>query len=252
MLAALEAEPDRWDLSSLRVIISSGVMWSSESKEGLIRHQPQLILVDTYGSSEAIGMGSSVSSKESSAKTASFSLSDKAVVITDDGRLVAPGSGEIGKVGIEGRTPIGYYKDPEKSAATFPVVNGVRYSVPGDFATVEADGSITLLGRGSVCINTGGEKVFPEEVEEALKTFPGVQDAIVVGIPDDRFGQAVTAVVAAEEGFDEAAAIAHVKEHLAAYKAPKRVFTVGSLDRAANGKVDYKRWTSHAETNASS
>jgi acyl-CoA synthetase (AMP-forming)/AMP-acid ligase II len=250
MLAALDAEPERWDLSSLRVVISSGVMWSSESKEGLIRHQPQLILVDTYGSSEAIGMGSSVSSKESSAKTASFSLSAKAVVITDDGRLVEPGSGEIGKVGIEGRTPIGYYKDPEKSAATFPVVNGVRYSVPGDFATVEADGSITLLGRGSVCINTGGEKVFPEEVEEALKTFPGVQDAIVVGIPDDRFGQAVTAVVAAEEGFDEAAAIAHVKEHLAAYKAPKRVFTVGSLDRAANGKVDYKRWTSHAEANA--
>ena len=248
MLAALDAEPDRWDLSSLRVIISSGVMWGAESKQGLMGHWPQLILVDTYGSSEAIGMGSSVSSKAEAAKTASFSLSDRASVITDDGRIVEPGSGEIGKVGIKGRTPIGYYKDEAKSAQTFPVVDGVRYSIPGDFATIEADGTITLLGRGSVCINTGGEKVFPEEVEEALKTFPGVDDAIAVGIPDDRFGQAVTAVVAGDGGLDEAAMISHVKSQLAAYKAPKQVFVVDSLDRAANGKVDYKHWTTYAES----
>lgn len=250
MLSALDAEPDRWDLSSLRVIISSGVMWGTESKQGLMNHWPQLILVDTYGSSEAIGMGSSVSSKASTAKTATFSLSDRSAVLTDDGRIVEPGSGEIGKVGIRGRTPIGYYKDEAKSAQTFPVVDGVRYSIPGDFATVEADGSITLLGRGSVCINTGGEKVFPEEVEEALKTFAGVDDAIAVGIPDDRFGQAVTAVVAATTALDEAAMIAHVKSQLAAYKAPKRVFVVDSLERAANGKVDYKQWTAHAESAA--
>ena len=251
MLAALDAEPKRWDLSGLRVIISSGVMWGTESKQGLLGHWPQLILVDTYGSSEAIGMGSSVSSKANAAKTASFSLSDRAAVLTDDGRIVEAGSGEIGKVGVRGRTPIGYYKDEAKSAQTFPVVDGVRYSIPGDFATVEADGSITLLGRGSVCINTGGEKVFPEEVEEALKTFPGVADAIAVGIPDDRFGQAVTAVVAANGELDEAAMINHVKGLLAAYKAPKRVFVVASLDRAANGKVDYKQWTAHAESAAS-
>ncbi len=250
MLAALDAEPKRWDLSALRVIISSGVMWGAESKQGLMGHWPQLILVDTYGSSEAVGMGSSVSSKSQAAKTASFSLSDRATVLTDDGRIVEAGSGEIGRVGIAGRTPIGYYKDEAKSASTFPVVDGIRYSIPGDFATVEADGSITLLGRGSVCINTGGEKVFPEEVEEALKTFPGIDDAIAVGIPDDRFGQAVTAVVASRAGdaLDEQAVIDHVKAALAHYKAPKRVFVVPTLERAANGKVDYKRWTTHAES----
>ncbi len=252
MLAALDAEPDRWDLSGMRVIISSGVMWSSESKEGLLRHWPHLVLVDAYGSSEAIGMGSSVSSKAASAKTATFSLSPDSAVITEDGRLVEPGSGEIGRVGIRGRTPVGYYKDEEKTAATFPVVDGVRYSIPGDFATIEADGSITLLGRGSVCINSGGEKIFPEEVEEAIKLHPDVLDAIAVGIPDDRFGQAVTAVVATADGVvNPASVIAHVKERLAAYKAPKQVFAVPSLERAANGKIDYKRWTAHAEAASS-
>ena len=251
MLAAIAADPERWDLSSLRVIISSGVMWSSETKQGLLDYFPQLILVDTYGSSEAVGMGSSVSSKASSAKTASFSLSPNSAVISEAGTLVTPGSGEVGKVGIRGRTPIGYYKDEAKSAATFPVVDGVRYSIPGDFATVEADGSITLLGRGSVCINTGGEKVFPEEVEEVLKLHPTVADAIVVAVPDDRFGQAVAAVVSEAEPRSgqliDSAVIDHVKEHLAHYKAPRRLFTVPSLERAANGKVDYKRWTAYAE-----
>ncbi len=252
MLAALDAEPDRWDLSGLRVIISSGVMWSSETKESLLGHWPQLILVDTYGSSEAVGVGSSISSRDASTSTASFQLSPDANVITEDGRLVEPGSGEIGKIGFQGRTPVGYYKDQAKTDATFPVVDGVRYSIPGDFATVEGNGTITLLGRGSLCINTGGEKVFPEEVEEVLKLHPGISDAIVVGVPDDRFGQAVTAVVVAAdedqtEGLAEAVVVAHVKEHLAHFKAPKQVFMVRSLDRAANGKVDYKRWTSHAE-----
>ncbi len=246
ILRALDTEPERWDISSLRVIISSGVMWSNESKAGLLRHNPRLILVDAFGSSEAIGMGSSVSSNDATAKTASFALSENSVVVTDEGRLVEPGSGEVGRVGVRGRTPVGYYKDPVKSAATFPEIDGVRYSVPGDFATVEADGSITLLGRGSVCINSGGEKIFPEEVEETLKLFPEVSDAVAVGVPDDRFGQAVTAVIESPEPLDEAAVIAHVKSRLAHYKAPKRVFTVASLDRAANGKVDYKRWTAHA------
>jgi fatty-acyl-CoA synthase len=205
-------------------------------------------MVDGFGSSEAIGMGESVSRRGQAVPTATFVPGRDAVVLTDDGRLVEPGSGEIGRIGVRGYTPIGYYKDPEKSAATFPVIKGVRYSLPGDFATVEADGAITLLGRGSGCINTAGEKVFPEEVEEALKTHPSVRDAVVVGVPDDRFGQAVTAVVEAETGveFDEDAVIAHVKVRLARYKAPRSVFLVDTLGRAANGKVDYRQWTDRA------
>ena len=136
-----------------------------------------------------------------------------------------PGSGELGLVAMRGHTPIGYYKDPEKSAATFRVIDGVRYSIPGDFATVDADGTVRLLGRGSQCINTGGEKVYPEEVEEVLKLHPTVADAAVVGVPDERFGEAITALVEPDHGaaVDEAELIDHVKAHLAGFKAPKRV-----------------------------
>ena len=143
---------------------------------------------------------------------------------------------------MRGAMPLGYYKDPERSAATFRMIDGVRYTIPGDFATVDADGTVRLLGRGSQCINTGGEKVYPEEVEEALKLHPAVADAAVVGVPDDRFGEAITALVepAAGKAIDEVALVAHVKERLAGYKAPKRVIEVASLNRAANGKLDYK------------
>ena len=243
VLRALDANPGRWDLSSIKMIVSSGVMWSEESKQGLLRHHAGMLLVDSLGSSEAIGMGLSVSSAAGAEKTAKFMPGENTKVITDDGRLVEPGSGDIGMVGIRGRTPIGYYKDPEKSAKTFRVVDGVRYSIPGDYATVEADGSLTLLGRGSVCINTGGEKVFPEEVEEILKLHRSVRDAVVVGLPDDRFGETVCAVVEPEDGADveEDEIIAHVKARLAAFKAPRRVVTVPTIGRAPNGKVDYKR-----------
>jgi fatty-acyl-CoA synthase len=243
MLRALDAEPDRWDLSSLIVIASSGVMFSESSKTGLIRHLPQAMIVDAFSSSEAIGMGQSVTAAGVDSGTARFNLGANTKVFTDDPREVEPGSGEIGKVAVGGYQPIGYYKDPDKTAATFLTVDGQRYSVPGDFATVEADGSITLLGRGSVCINTGGEKVFPEEVEEVLKVHPTVADAVVVGVPDDRFGEAITAVVQLEPGAecDHDGLIASVKEHLAGYKAPKRVVTIDTIGRAPNGKVDYKR-----------
>jgi fatty-acyl-CoA synthase len=169
-------------------------------------------------------------------------------VITDDGRTVAPGSGEIGRVGVSGLLPVGYYKDEVKTAATFQVIDGVRYSLPGDWAMVEADGTVTLLGRGSVCINTGGEKVFPEEVEEVLKTAPGVIDAVCVGVPDDRFGEAICAVVEPRAGttIDDAAVIAHVKGHLAHYKAPRHVLVRDAIGRAPNGKVDYKGLTAWA------
>jgi acyl-CoA synthetase (AMP-forming)/AMP-acid ligase II len=248
ILRALDADPDRWDISSLRVIVSSGVMWSKETKDGLLRHNPRLIMVDALGSSEAIGMATNTTTADSGGETARFQLSPFTRVVTDDGRDVLPGSGEVGRVAIRGRTPIGYYKDEVKSAQTFVTIDGERYSMPGDYATVEADGAVTLLGRGSQCINTGGEKVYPEEVEECLKLHPSVADAAVVGVPDEKWGQAIHALVEPLAGsdVDPAALIAHVKAHLAAYKAPKRVIPVDTVGRAANGKLDYKRLTDHA------
>jgi acyl-CoA synthetase (AMP-forming)/AMP-acid ligase II len=193
-------------------------------------------------------MGTSITSAGNTTQTAKFSLGPNARVITDEGRDVAPGSGEIGRVAVSGRQPVGYYKDPVKSDATFLMIDGKRYSVPGDYAAIEADGTITLLGRGSVCINTGGEKVFPEEVEEVLKLHPAIRDAVAVGVPDDKFGEAITAVVEPFPGsaIDEGDVIAHVKGKLAAYKAPKRVVVVDSIMRAPNGKVDYKGVRSRA------
>ncbi|MFL6203829.1 MAG: AMP-binding protein [Acidimicrobiales bacterium] len=243
MLRALDAAPGKYDLSSLLMISSSGVMFSEDSKQRLLAHHPGMMIVDAFSSSEALGMGQSVSSAAGSSTTAKFTLGDNTKVITDDGREVQPGSGETGRVAVGGWQPVGYYKDEAKSAATFIMFEGKRYSVPGDYATVEADGSLSLLGRGSVCINTGGEKVFPEEVEEVLKTSGAVVDAVAVGIPDEKFGEAITAVVELAPGapFDEEAIVAHVKDRLAAYKAPKRVLAIDTIGRAPNGKVDYKR-----------
>ena len=188
-------------------------------------------------------MGSSVSSGANASETATFRLGENTIVLTDDGRKVEPGSGDIGRVAVGGYQPIGYYKDPEKTAATFIEFEGKRYSCPGDYAMVEADGTLTLLGRGSVVINTAGEKVFPEEVEEVIKTYPGVRDAVVVGVPDDKFVEAVTAVVEAgpEADVRPGDLIAHVRAKLASYKAPRHVVVIDTIGRAANGKVDYKR-----------
>jgi acyl-CoA synthetase (AMP-forming)/AMP-acid ligase II len=232
-------------LGSLKQIVSSGVMWSQEIKQGLLGHH-DMVLVDAMGSTEG-SMGSSVTTRESVAQTAKFELSDGVRVITDDGREVEPGSDEIGKLATSGFVPVGYYKDPEKSADTFREVDGKRYSFPGDYATVEADGSITLLGRGSACINSAGEKVFPEEVEEAVKRHPDVFDCLVVGLPDDRFGERVIAVASFHDGkhSDEAAVIDFTREHLAGYKLPKRVLFVDTVQRAPNGKADYK-WAKRA------
>jgi acyl-CoA synthetase (AMP-forming)/AMP-acid ligase II len=243
MLAALDDNPGRWDISSLIMVVSSGVMWSEPVKQGLLRHHAGMFLVDAFSSSEALGMGQSVSSAGGAVKTAKFVLGDNARVITDDGRDVQPGSGEMGRVAVKGRTPIGYYKDPEKSARTFLEIEGERYSVPGDYATVEADGTLRLLGRGSVVINTGGEKVYPEEVEEVLKEHPAVRDAVVVGLPDERFGEIICAWVepAAGQSVNEGDVIAHVKTRLASYKAPRRVLTTETIGRSPAGKVDYKR-----------
>jgi fatty-acyl-CoA synthase len=223
-------------------------MWSQETKTRLLEIHPGMLLLDAFSSSEALGMGSSVSTAGNSADTAKFTLGPDAKVIGDDGKEVQPGSGDIGRVAVGGFQPIGYYKDEAKSAATFLTFEGKRYSVPGDYAQIEADGSLTLLGRGSVCINTGGEKVFPEEVEEVLKLHPLVFDAVAVGVPDAKFGEAITAVVEPTDGatIDEADVITFVKSKLAAYKAPKRVLTVDTIGRAPNAKVDYKRLKAYA------
>ena len=245
LLAALDEHPGRWDLSSLMMIISSGAMWSEPVKQGLLAHHPGLLLVDAFSSSEALGMGVSVSASGTAAKTASFTLGPDVKVLTEDGRPVEPGSGEVGVLALGGRNPLGYYKDEEKSDRTFKVIDGVRYSIPGDFAQVDADGTIHLLGRGSACINSGGEKIYPEEVEEALKTHDAVRDAVVVGIPHPTYGEQVVAVVelhdAAAASPTEAELIADVKDHLASFKAPRRVRFVSTIGRAPNGKVDYKR-----------
>jgi acyl-CoA synthetase (AMP-forming)/AMP-acid ligase II len=245
ILRTLDAEPNRWDISSLRVIVSSGVMFAAETKAGLLRHSQRLIMVDALGSSEAIGMAQNTTSADGESKTASFELGPNTKILTEDGREVQPGSDEIGRVALKGNTPIGYYKDPEKSAKTFQVINGVRWSIPGDWASIDADGTVQLLGRGSQCINTGGEKVYPEEVEETLKLHPTVADAAVVGVPDERFGQAITALVEPLPGqtIVEADLIAFIKQHHAAYKAPKRVISIATVGRAGNGKLDYKALT---------
>jgi len=245
ILAALDEHPGRWKLSTLLAIISSGVMFSEESKRGLLRHHPTMMVVDAFSSSEAIGMGASVSSGTSTEHTAHFTLGpDVQVLDPETSKSVIPGSGEVGVLALGGRNPIGYYKDEQKTKSTFKEIDGVRYSIPGDYATVDLDGSIQLLGRGSVVINTGGEKVFPEEVEEALKTHPSVRDAVAVAIPDARFGEVVAAVVELQPGADrptEQELIDHVKGRLAGFKAPKRVRFVESIERSPAGKIDYSR-----------
>jgi fatty-acyl-CoA synthase len=173
-------------------------------------------------------------------ETATFSLNATTRVFTEDGQEVRPGSGDVGVVANGGLVPIGYYKDPEKSARTFRTFDGVTYSVPGDWATVEEDGTINLLGRGSVSINSGGEKIYPEEVEEAVKGAPGVADCVVVGVPDDRFGEAVTAVVAPDPDADlDPAKVKTAGDSLARFKRPRHVVIVDKIPRGPNGKADY-------------
>ena len=250
MLEALERNPGAYDLSNLAAIVSSGVMWSIENKRGLLRHLPQVAMLDSFGASEAVGFGLSVTTADGEWRTAKFELGEQVKVFTEDGREVTPGSDEPGQVARSGPIPVGYYKDPEKTASTFKTIDGVRYSIPGDWCRVEADGGLTLLGRGSVCINTGGEKVFPEEVEEVLKQHPDVADALVVGVPDPRWGQAVTGIVQPRNGatFDETGLRAYVRGHLAGYKTPKRILPISDMARGPNGKADYKKAAAFAQT----
>lgn len=231
------------DLSSLRLLLSSGVMFSAATKEAMLDHHGCTI-VDSLGSSEGTGMASQVMSRRRrDTATARFRLGEHTRVLTDEGIDVQPGSGERGRIALGWPLPLGYFKDPAKTEEAFPMVAGRRWSIPGDWATVEADGTITLLGRGSACINTGGEKVFPEEVEEALKELDAVVDCNVVGLDDDRWGQAVTAVVelTAPGAADADELRTGVRERLAGYKVPKRIVLVDRVERSPNGKTDY-RW----------
>jgi fatty-acyl-CoA synthase len=241
LLEALDAHPGRWDLSSLQRLGSSGTVWNMENKQGLLRHLPWMGIFDSLGSSEAVGLGASSSAAGAEAETAKFMLGLNTAVFTEDRRRVEPGSGKRGLIAVSGFLPVGYYKDPEKTARTFWELEGRRWSVPGDFATVEADGTLKLLGRGSQVINTGGEKVFPEEVEEAIKRCPAVRDAAVVGVPDPRFGERICAVVEAAPGapptLEEISE--HVRAHLAGYKVPREM-VLSPVHRAPNGKLDYK------------
>jgi fatty-acyl-CoA synthase len=245
MIDALEAAKNAgkpYDLSSIFLILSSGVMWSAPVKQKLLEFDPRMRLLDSLGSSEGVGFAARLESDPNKATTANFSLGEFTRVISDDGKGVVPGSGERGRLALGGPLPVGYYKDPKKSEETWPTIDGQRYSIPGDYATIESDGTITLLGRGSACINSGGEKIYPEEVEEALKLHPAVADCNVVGVPDERWGQAITAVVQLNDpSIADQALIQSVKESLAAYKAPKHIVRVDLLKRHANGKSNY-RW----------
>ena len=235
--AAQRGEP--YDLSSIGVILSSGVMWTTEVKNQLLERIPHVVLFDAIGSTEG-SMGNQMSTRGGSTETAKFTQNPTTKVFAEDGREVTPGSDEVGMVAAGGFVPLGYFKDPDKTERTFRTVDGVRYAFPGDLAMVAADGTLILLGRGSQVINSGGEKIFPEEVEEAVKRVPGISDCLVVGVDDERFGQAVTAIAATDGTvLDEAEVIAHVKTQLARYKAPKRVVFVSKVPRAPNGKADY-------------
>jgi len=230
------------DLAALTVVLSGGAVLSPSVKASWVERLPGTLLIDGFGASETGGQGQSVSAAGGSIETAPrFRVNDETTVLDDDLRPVAPGV--IGRLARRGHVPLGYFRDPEKSAVTFPVIDGVRWSVPGDHARIEDDGTITVLGRGSVSINTGGEKVYPEEVESALKSHPSVFDAVVVGVPDERWGERVTAVVAPRPGtapeLDELAE--HTRAHLASYKVPRDLVLVDEIARSPSGKPDY-RW----------
>ena len=246
MVQALRAQASTgspFDTSSVTTIVSTGAMFSAEVKTDLFEFIPGAAVMDILGSSEG-GMGQTMATKANVNTTAKFGAMPTTKVINlDTGLEVVPGSGEQGMVGVSGPgIPIGYYKDPEKSARTFREVGGIRYSFPGDMAVVEADGTITLLGRGSNCINTAGEKVFPEEVEEAVKTHASIADCLVFGVPDEKYGQRVVGVASVAPGQSEPTAdavIAHTKTKLSSYKVPKQLVFVTTVPRAPNGKADY-------------
>ncbi len=239
-----QLEKKDYDLSTLSLVTSGGAIFTAALKEELLSRLPNIRILDALGSSETGAQGTHFSTRSSGAATGNFDMSEGNVVLRADlsGRLER-GSEQTGWLARTGYVPLGYYDDPEKTAATFPEVDGVRYSVPGDRAMLEVDGQLRLLGRDSVTINSGGEKIFAEEVELALKDHPGVYDAVVCGTPHARFGSQVTALVQRREGDapDESDLKVHAGRSLAPYKLPRVFVFVDSIVRAPSGKADY-RW----------
>ncbi|MBA2325057.1 MAG: acyl-CoA synthetase [Actinobacteria bacterium] len=246
---ALTASGASYDTSSVIVVGSGGAILSPTVKEQLRAELPNAMVMDSFGASET-GAGGSVFDTDGPAAGPRFTMGEHTTVLDDDVRPVEPGSGVVGRLARRGHIPLGYYKDEEKTAATFlTAADGTRWVIPGDFATVEADGTITMLGRGSVSITTGGEKVYPEEVEAALKSHPDVFDAVVVGVPDDRFVERVAAIVQPRPGAQPALEDlqAHCRAQLAGYKMPRRLVIVDEIVRTPVGKPDY-RWAKKTAT----
>ena len=243
LLDELRAHPDEYDTSSLRLLGSGASILSGHVKAELLERIPTVVAIsEAVGASEAPVEAATVTTRAGAAPVSlKFNARPETAVVDDDFQPVAPGSGQVGRLAVRGRVPIGYHNDAEKTARTFVEVDGVRWSLPGDMATVDADGSIRLVGRGSQCINTGGEKVYPEEVEAIIKTHSSVADVIVVGRPHPRWGQQVVALVQLTDGnhlgLDELDA--HCRPHLAAYKLPRGLVTVERIQRSPTGKPDY-------------
>ena len=247
LLDALLAHQDKgneYDLSSLFLLASTAALFSTSIKEKFLELLPNRVITDSIGSSETGFGGTSIVAKGQSHTGGPRVTIDKTTVVLDeDGNEVKPGSGVRGVIAKKGHIPVGYYKDEKKTAETFRTYNGVRYAIPGDYAEVDADGSVTMLGRGSQSINSGGEKIYPEEVEAALKGHPDVFDALVVGVPDERFGQCVAAVVHRRPGTSTTLADldTFVRQEIAGYKVPRKVWWVDEIHRTPAGKPDY-RW----------
>jgi 3-oxocholest-4-en-26-oate---CoA ligase len=241
ILAAFDAELGRWDGSSVTNVLNSGGMLGEASKRALLACWPAATILDGFSSSEGFGMGWSVATSGNIPPTGLFSPGPNTQLLDENEEPVTPGSGVVGRLSVHNRLPIGYYKDPDKSARTFQLINGVRSSVPGDHAILRPDGLLQLMGRDSLCITSGGEKIFTEEVELTLLDHDAVTDVLVVGLPDPVWGEIVSAVVTVAQGKTVTAAelTGHVKGRLASYKAPRQIAFVDLLPRGPNGKPDY-------------
>jgi fatty-acyl-CoA synthase len=244
-LERAEAEGTPYDISSLGRIVSTGATLSADAKRALMSRSPRAMVVDMIGASEGGPYAISMAMPgQQPAETAVFTATPSTVLFDDTTwERIEFGSGRAGVLASSGPMPVGYYKDAGKTAATFRVIDGVRYSVPGDYASIDADGTVHLLGRGSVCINTGGEKVYPEEVEVAARSHPAVEDCVAVAMPDERMGERVALVAALVAGrsVEPDELIDHVKSRIASYKAPRHVVLVEHVERSPSGKADY-RW----------
>lgn len=233
----------QYDLSSLMVVVSAGAVLSTSVKEQVESQLPNAMVLNNFGATETGHQGTAFTTDSGPKTGPSFFMNENCTVLDDNGQPVVPGSGVIGRLARGGRIPVGYYKDPVKTAATFIELNGKRWAMPGDLATVEEDGMITVFGRGAVCINSGGEKIFGEEVEDALKAHPAVQDAVVIGVPDARWGERVAAVVQPRPGFEPTLEelSTHCRSRIAGYKVPRELHLVQEISRHPSGKPDY-RW----------